>query len=211
MKVNRYNGFGLDWKILRGQQFRQDVYVNGSIVKSDKDSGRFNFNPVRRKFGDYQFDNGVYHVSEGSAYRPPYRNGYVSVFYKGVDIPSQFASTGAVAHPNYGYSLKFDMTTEDVLLKTVRRRTTHPGFLNFPNTRQCFLESQFYSTTGVDSQSKDYYFNFDNYVAMQSFCQAYNLNVPIPETKFDDAWINAVITDGYENPIDIKSYVEVGE
>ena len=208
--MRRYAGQGLDAKILAGQAFRQDVYHNGQIVRSDKDHGRFNFNPVRRRVSGFSSE-GAYHVAEGSNYRPPYRNGYVSVYYRGVDIPSAFQGLGIQQHPAYGYSLKFDMTNGDTLLKVARSRTSTPAFLSHSGLYTCILEGVFYDQNGIVNSSKDYYLNFSSFQAMESFCTTWNLDVPIPEEKFDMTWINGIICDSSSNPLQIKSYVEIEE
>lgn len=212
MKAKKYEGRGLDEKILTGQQFRQDVYVNGSIVKSDRDAGRFNFNPVSRQIANFSSE-GAYHVSEGEAYRPPYKNGYVSVYYKNVSLPTAFQNLDIPVHPGYGYACKYDMTTGETLVKVgvPKARDDNPAFLSEDGVRLCFLTGVFYDTNGLVTESKDYYIDFDTYSALQSFCTTYSLDVPLSSSQFDDSWIYSCVVNSSGTPITLKAYVEVSE
>ena len=178
-------------------QVRDDVYVNGSIVRQDHSVGSAEglkvLDELQAAFPDYRiFDRSQYNViGKYDGYREPYANPSISWYDFGVR-PSEslllvFNTSYPISNLKDWYGLKFDLVTSEVLLKVVIKEYNedHPPLPT---------GETFYAVTHAqDGSSSDW---IDAYVyatpkRIRGFCADKGLSYPLPpstHTECDVVW-----------------------
>lgn len=178
-------------------QVRDDVYVNGSIVRQDHTVGSTEgleiLDELQAAFPDYRiFDRSQYNIiGKYDGYREPYAN--LSISWYDFEVkPSEslllaFNTSYPISNLKNWYGLKFDLVTSEVLLKVVIKEYNedHP-LLPTGET--------FYAVTHAqDGSSSDW---IDAYVyatpkRIREFCADNGLSYPLPpstHTECDVVW-----------------------
>jgi hypothetical protein len=200
----------IDIRILSGEAFTQHVYCEGQCVRKDKRAADYDFTDLQAAFPDYSFE-GAYHIAESEKYRPPYNEAYVSVYFRGVDAPETFRGDWE-QHFIYGFGLKFNLATKEVLLKIQKLPERPPEFLAHTYTPVMYLSLQgnIYDKKGNQSEYTDYYLMFHSYSALMTMCDDYNITYPIDETQYyEKAWVFSIVCNGINQPLQIIAYLDM--
>lgn len=184
-----------------GFQFRDDVYVNGSIVRQDfaigTSEGRAVLDELKTEFPEYgPFGlSRLNMVGRFDGYRLPYVNPSISWYdlerYPSEALQLAFGTSYRQANLKNWYGMKFDLVTKTPQLKVVINEYDG-GKPELP------VDNAFFAITHAqDGTSADY---IDSYVkaspaTIQAFCTAKGLQYPLPPTTHDDC--DAVIIWGF--------------
>lgn len=177
---------------INNSQFKDDVYVNKSVVRQDytigTSQGAAILNELQTAFPDYaDFDrNNANLVGKYDGYREPYQNASISWYDVGVMPSEQLQLSFNTSYPNSNmlswYGLKFDLVTEDVLLKVVLKN--YDG--NKPELPfgDCFYAIT-HSKNGTLSSWIDVYV-YATPKRISEFCADKGLDYPLPQTTHTD-------------------------
>lgn len=200
----------IEFRILGGDVFNQHVYCEGECVRIDKRAADYDFTDLQADFPEYSMV-GAYHVADAETYRPPYNNSYVSVYYKDCEPPESFTKNWNV-NPTYGFGLKYDLTTKEVLLKVQKPAENPPESFTHPHSllQKVSLQGNLYDKNGVESEYVDYYGQFYSYSGLVTFCSEYHLVVPVTEEQYyEKTWVISIVCNGDARPVKIKAYLDM--
>lgn len=173
-------------------QIRNDVYVNGEIVRQDYTLGTLEggavLDQLKTDFSEYgPFGRSQFNlIGRFDGYRPPYTNPSISWYdcdaYPSEALQLAFGTSYQQSKLKNWYGLKFDLVTKKAQLKVVVNEYDG-GIPELP------VDSAFFAITHAqDGTSSDY---IDAYVqaspaAIQEFCTTKDLQYPLLPTTPDD-------------------------
>lgn len=174
------------------QQIRDDIYVNGEIVRRDYTLGTLEgialLKELRAEFPEYRpFGRSRLNmIGKYDGYREPYVNTSISWYdydaYPSEALQLAFGTSYQQTTLKNWYGLKFDLVTKTVLLKVVVNE--YDGW-----RPELPVDSAFFAITHAqDGTSSDY---IDAYVqaspaVIQEFCVTKGLQYPLLPTTHDD-------------------------
>lgn len=170
-----------------GLQCRDDVYCDKQIVRKDYCTGQPEAQPLIDKlqeaFPDREnWNRHVYNVvGEYTAYREPYKNNGIS-FYNFGEKPSEallleFGTSYMMTNLLDWYGLKFDLETEEIILKVVF--SEYDGDTpELPYNPKNFFAHTHYKDGTMDDWV-DYY-AYATPKLIRNFCEEKGLSYPLP-------------------------------
>lgn len=173
-------------------QIRDDMYVNGEIVRRDYTLGTLEgialLEELRAKFPEYgPFGSSRFNmVGKYDGYRAPYVNTSISWYdcdaYPSESLQLAFSTSYQQQKLKNWYGLKFDLVTETAQLKVVVNE--YDG-----GTPELPVGSTFFAITHADDGTSSEY--IDAYVQappalIQEFCTTKGLQYPLLPTTHDD-------------------------
>lgn len=168
-------------------QFRDDVYTDKEIVRQDysilTDEGAAILQELKTAFPDYaNYERREFNiVGKYDGYREPYKNASISWYDFGLPPSESLQLAFNTSYPNSNlkdwYGLKFDLVTDEVLLKAVIDE--YAG-----NKPELPVGETFYAVThsqdGTESEWIDAYVHATP-KRIREFCAAKGLTYPLPE------------------------------
>ena len=178
---------------LSADHYRDDVYCDKVIVRQDYSTGLTEaqalIQELQAVFPDYEDWDRHNHniVGRYTAYREPYNNSGIS-FYSSGEKPTEslllsFNTSYLNSNLLEWYGLKFDLDTEQVMLKVVFRN--YEGETPELPTNPRNFYAALYNQDGTESNWVDYY-AFATPKKIREFCAAKGLSYPLTPTIHTD-------------------------
>jgi len=171
-------------------QCRDDVYVDQEIVRQDyttaQPEGVALVQILQDRFPDYvNYTRWDYNfVGSYGGYREPYENNSISFYDFGINASEELQlrfGTSYLISDLYGwYGLKFDLVTDEVMLKMVFKTYDDPR-PEFPSTRNLFF-ARTHFTDGTSSDWVDAYI-YATPKVVKNFCAENNLTYPLNDNE----------------------------
>jgi hypothetical protein len=175
----------------KSSQFKDDVYVSGSIVRQDytveTDEGKALIAQIQSEFPDYaEWDRCEFNIIGSYApYREPYSNPSISWYDFGVEpsgvLLDKYGIEDGTLSFRQWYGLKFDMVDREVFLKAVVEDVDGIKPV-LPNGDKFYALT--YREDHTVSEWVDCYI-YQTPRAMAKFCYTHKLDYPIHEDGFD--------------------------
>lgn len=200
--------------------FKDTVYMNGSVVRIDYSSDRPEaldlINGLINVFPQYNIEtireNAKNVIGNYGNYRPPYNNSSVSLYV--FETPSEeVLETYGCDVDTYGenlnnwYGLKNDLSSQEVSAKFVFKNYSGPNKpQNLPSEKSHFYAA-IHKTDGSKSPWLDVY-TVTPPEPMREWCIANNCQYPLPESESKKPWCFSVVFNEDTGEINcVKAYI----
>lgn len=189
--------------IIKGRPFTDEVYVNGSVVRTDKNIAAVPelLEEVKTAFPEFAsfLETSAIAASDTPSYREPYENRTISIMCISDSVPSQF-NAKFTEMPQF--SIKFDMTSLKAMLKVnVRPEDAPAELLKFADIPA--QATHIHEDDGVQAYT-DFY-GRAHPEDIRAFCTTHGLTYPIPEELENEVWIWSFVYH-YNTPYLVKAY-----
>lgn len=202
------------------------LWMNGSLVRTDYNIASTEGQRIKaildNKFPGRSYDsNSLNLVSEFSPNRPPYTNNSISWYHMDT-MPDSVKTDYSLPYTKYmdWYGMKFDLTTNEVLLKVVleledpqAQSLISEAKPNFPRLDSRSSENSYialiHESDGTVTDQVDFFLCCSD-IFIKEFCDANSLTFPYDysnKTLRDKIWTWGIVfnrTTG--NPIHVKAY-----
>lgn len=201
--IKRFKLARREMDIIQGTAFTDEIYVNGSVVRTDKNISAVPelLQEVKTTFPAFAtfLDNSAIAASDTPSYREPYQNRTISIMCVAKEIPSQF-NAKFTEWPQF--SIKFDMTTQKAMLKVnTPPHDASPELLAFADISAQAIH--IHEDSGLQPYTDFYGRAFPDDI--RDYCTKHGLTYPIPENIEDEVWIWSFVYH-YHTPYLVKAY-----